>query len=113
LVIEARSELELVDRIDEPSLERLADARLDVEPFERDTELASVGERAADRTLDGFPEVGVVEHEKRVLPTELHRAVDQVRSGLFGDRPARFRTPREHQVVRVLDERRTDLRAAA
>ena len=79
------ADLEALDLVDEPLDEPAVDVLVDVEPFQRDAELAGVGEAAADEPVDGALDVGVVTDDAGVLAAEFKRAVGEVLAGLAGD----------------------------
>ena len=59
--------------VDEPLDERVVQRAVDVDALDTRADLAAVRERPPERALDGAVEIGVVEHEHRILPAELER----------------------------------------
>ena len=82
-------------------------------PLHRDAQLAGVGEARADGALGGPVEVGVTQHQDRVLAAELERAADQPVGALLRDQPAGGRRAGEADVVGALDHRPTEVAAGA
>ena len=91
---------------DEPLDEPVVDLVGDEHPLHRDAELAGVGERRPDGALGGLLEVGVAQHQDRVLAAELERAADQPLGALLGDELAGGGRAGEADVVGALDDRR-------
>ena len=81
-----------------------------VDPLDVHADLAGVAEDAEQRALDDLVDVGVLEHDQRVLAAELEAAADQVAPGALADDAAGRGGPGEHHVVGVVDERRPDVR---
>ena len=83
-------------RVGEPVDERVVESRRHGDPLDPRARLAAVREGAPERALDGPVEVGVVEHEHRVLAAELEH--DRAESLGRGPRdvPADLDRAREH-----------------
>ena len=90
----------------EPLDEPVVDLVGDEHPLHRDAQLAGVGEGRADRALGGLLEVGVAQHQHRVLAAELERAADQPLGALLRDQLAGGGRAGEADVVGALDDRR-------
>ena len=84
--------------------------RLDVHPLDRDARLPGVLHRVVRRHVGGALEVGVGEHDHRVLAAQLERRRDQPPRGRFGDLATGLRGTREHDHVDLLDQRRARAR---
>ena len=78
------------ERVDEPVVDLVGDEH----PLRRDAELAGVGEAGADGALGGPVEVGVAQHQDRVLAAELQRAADQPVGALLRDQLCRWPSSR-------------------
>ncbi len=65
--------------------ERVVDRRLDVHALDRDAGLAAVLHRVVGGRVGGALEVGVGEHDHRVLAAELERDGDQRARRALGD----------------------------
>ncbi len=89
--------------------EAVVDLVGDEHPLGRDAQLAGVGEARAHRPLRGAVEVGVAEHQDRVLPAELERAADQPVGALLRDRLAGGGRAGEADVVGAADDLRAEL----
>ena len=76
-----------LDPADEPVDEPVVDLVGDVHPLHRHAQLPGVREARADGALGGAVEVGVAEHQHRVLATELQRAADQSLGALLARSP--------------------------
>ena len=86
----------------EPLDEPVVDLVGDEDPLDRDAELAGVGEARPDGALGGPLDVGVAQHQHRVLAAELERAADQPLRALRGDQPAGRGRAGEADVVGAL-----------
>ena len=111
--VEAGAEAHVAQGLGEARHEGVVDGVVHVEALDADAELAAVGADAAHGAADGGVEVGVGQHEQRVLAAELHRAVLEAAGGLRRDGPAGGRRAGEHQVVGGVDERLAELAAAS
>ena len=109
--VEARPEPHRLDARDEPRDEPVVDLVGDEHPLDRDAQLAGVGEAGAHRPLGGPVDVGVAEHQDRVLAAELERAADQPLGALLGDELAGRGGAGEADVVGAPDDLRADLAA--
>ena len=69
---------DLLGQLDDPGRERFGDIPGDVDPLDRAAALAAVHEGRPDRAPGGPFEVGVLEHDHRVLAAELEGHVGQV-----------------------------------
>ena len=83
---------------------------MDVHPLHVHADLAGVAERPEQRALHDLVEVGVGQHDHRVLAAQLEAGADQVLAGPLADEPAGVRGAGEHHVVGVVDQRRADVR---
>ena len=70
--------------------EAVKDAALHIEAFKRNAHLTRIGEAPLDRAVDGPAEVGVIQHDHRVLAPQFERALGQILAGLAGNTPAGF-----------------------
>ena len=93
--------------------ERVVQRAVHVDPLDARADLAAVREGAPERALDGAPEIGVVEHEHRILATELERHGAEPLGGALRDpAPGRGRAGEDDRVDPVMaDERLADGRA--
>ena len=96
---------------DEPLEEPVVDLVGDEQPLHRHAELAGVRERGADGALGRLLEVGVAEHEDRVLAAELERAADQPVGAPLRDELAGGGRAGEADVVGARDQLGADLGA--
>ncbi len=96
-------------RADELLLEPVVDLVGHEHPLHRDAELAGVGEAGADRALGRPVQVGVAQHQDRVLAAQLQRAADQPVGALLGDQLAGRGGAGEADVVGALDDRAAEL----
>ena len=74
--------------------ELVVDGLLDVDALDRDARLPGVLHRVVGREVGGALEVGVGEHDHRVLAAELQRGGDQPPGGGFGDLACRCASSR-------------------
>ena len=109
--LEAGSEAHACHPLDQRRHERVVDGVLHVEALDADAQLAGVGEAAADRTLHGSVEIGVGEHDHRVLAAELTRERDEAPPALLGHDASGGGGAGEHDVVDGVDERCAELGA--
>ena len=100
------------DLLGQPLEELVVDRLLDVDPFDRDADLARVVEPVGGGGVGGALEVGVGEHDHRVLAAELeaHRG-ERLRGLRHHLLPGRDRAG-EHDEVDLVDQRRAGLAAA-
>nr|WP_197697921.1 hypothetical protein [Micromonospora echinofusca] len=94
---------------DEAAQELVVQRVGDVDAFGGDAELAGAGEAGPDRALDRPVQVGVVEHEQRVLAAQLQRRRDQPARGLGGDLAADPGGTGEADEVGPLGDQRADV----
>ena len=95
------------DALREPVDELVVDGFLDVDPLDRDADLAAVVEAVADRRVHRPLDVGIGEDDHRVLAAELEADRRQRLGRLRHHLLAGLDRAREHDVVDEIDERRT------
>ena len=93
--------------------EGVEDAGLHVKPFERNAQLTRIGEAPLNCTVHGSAEVCIIEHEHRILPAQLQRALGQLLSRLASHDPTRLGAPRETDEVGGRDQWCADVPPAA
>jgi ParB family chromosome partitioning protein len=110
---EARAEPHALELLGEARHEGVVDGVVHVDALDADAQLAAVGGDALHGAGDGAPQRRVGQHQEGVLAAELHCAALELLAALRGDFAPCGRRAGEHDEVGVLDERRTELRAAA
>jgi len=107
---------QLAHALHEACDELVVDGRFDVDALDRHAELPGVGEAAPRSAVDRALQVGVGEHDHRVLSAELQAARNQPLAGALGDLAAGGGRAGELDVVDLVDERcagRAEARDAA
>ena len=80
--------------------EAVRDRLVHVDPLDRDADLAGRREAALDGAIDRRVQIGIRQHDHRVLAAEFERAADQAFRRLPRHQPAGARAAREHDVIR-------------
>ena len=107
LRVEAVAEPQAAGALGELLDERVVERRRHGDPLDAGACLSAVRERAPERAVDRAIEVGVVQHEHRVLAAELEHGRAKARGGGHGDLPSGLGRAREdHRMdAAVVDER--------
>ena len=104
VVAAALTQAHLADLLGQLGDELVVDRLLDVDAFDRDADLPGVGEPAVDDAVNGPVEIGVGEHERRVLAAQFQAVGDQAFGALLGDGAAGPGGAGELDVVDVGDQ---------
>jgi len=85
--------------------ELVGDLALDIDPLDRDAQLAGVGEAGAGGGLGDLGQVGALGDDHRVFAAQFRGEPDQPGATLLGQRTAGGAGSGEHQIVALLHDR--------
>src|SRR5262245_14404919 len=98
--------------IDDAASELIGDGVFDVNAFDRDADLARIGERAPDRRVGRALDVGVAQNDHRVFAAEFEAHRDQSLRRALGDRLAGARAAGERDHIGLVNQRAPRLAVA-
>src|SRR5262249_5533180 len=98
--------------LEDAARELIGDGVLDVNAFDRNADLARIGERAPDRRVGRALDVGVAQNDHRVFAAEFEAHRDQSLRRALGDRLASARAPGERDHIGLVNQRAPRLAVA-